>query len=126
MSKMTAKTKKMKKEALLLSLEKNMGVVTVSCKAANLPRRTYYDWINEDDDFRKSVDELQNVALDFVESKLINQINDDNTTATIFYLKCKGRDRGYIERQDFDHTTKGDKIQPNVIHLGNGVKPNKE
>jgi hypothetical protein len=123
---MTDKTKEMLKEKLLASLEENMGIVTVSCKSAGVPRQTYYDWINNDKEFAKAVEELKNVTLDFVESKLISQINADNMTGIIFYLKCKGIKRGYIERQSIDHTTQGDKIKPNIINLGAGVKPEKD
>ena len=31
---------------------------------------------------------------------LQDAINDGNLTATIFFLKCKGKKRGYIERQE--------------------------
>ena len=58
---------------------------------------------NKDSKFKSAVDELQNVALDFVESKLFNQIHNDNPTATIFYLKTKGKKRGYIEQNIIEH-----------------------
>ena len=63
-------------------------------------RTTYYDWYNSDPEFKKEVDDLQNVALDFAESQLHKQIAENSTTATIFYLKTKGKKRGYIERQE--------------------------
>jgi len=34
---------------------------------------------------------------DFVESKLMNLINDNNVATTIFYAKTQMKDRGYIE-----------------------------
>jgi hypothetical protein len=34
---------------------------------------------------------------------LHKQIQDGNPTSTIFYLKTKGKKRGYIERQEFAH-----------------------
>jgi|TARA_R110000796_G_scaffold168058_3_gene284948 hypothetical protein len=89
-----------KKESLLKALEQSLGVVTVACKKANIPRSTYYKWLKEDQDFSAKVKEIENVALDFAESQLHTQIGEGNTSATIFYLKTKGKKRGYIERQE--------------------------
>ena len=89
-----------KKESLLKSLEQSLGVVTVACKKADIPRSTYYKWLNEDEVFAKAVREIENVALDFAESQLHKQIADNSTAATIFYLKTKGKKRGYVERQE--------------------------
>jgi len=88
------------KKALIEALEKSLGVVTTACKNVGVGRTTYYDWYNNDDVFRKNVDELQSVALDMAESQLHKQILDGNTSATIFYLKTKGKKRGYVERQE--------------------------
>ena len=88
------------KKALLEALEKTLGIVSNACKKADVGRTTYYEWYNNDEDFRKKADDLQNVALDFVESQLHKQIAKQSTAATIFYLKTKGKKRGYIERQE--------------------------
>ena len=42
-----------KKESLLAALEQSLGVVTVACKKADIPRSTYYKWLNEDADNRE-------------------------------------------------------------------------
>jgi hypothetical protein len=89
-----------KKKALLKALEKTLGVVTTACKKVDVCRTTYYDWMRNDAEFNKSVEELSNVALDFAESQLHKQISENSTAATIFYLKTKGKRRGYIERQE--------------------------
>lgn len=88
------------KKALLEALEQSLGVVTSACKKVGIGRTTYYDYYRNDPEFRAAVDELSNVALDFAESQLHRQIKDGNTAATIFYLKTKGKQRGYIERQE--------------------------
>jgi hypothetical protein len=88
------------KKALLQALEKSLGVVTSACKKIGVGRTTYYDWYNSDPEFKKQVDDLQNVALDMAESQLHKQILDSNTSATIFYLKTKGKNRGYVERTE--------------------------
>ncbi len=92
------------KKNLLEALEQSLGIVTTACKIVGCARSTFYKYYKDDQDFRASVDELENLTLDFVESKLHKQIENDNTTATIFYLKTKGKKRGYIERKEVEMT----------------------
>ena len=111
------KSRHIKKEAIIKALEKTLGIVTMACKQTDIPRSTYYKWLKEDEEFAKEVRELENVALDFAESKLHQRIEVGSTAATIFYLKTKGRKRGYEERQTFDVTTQGDKINKIEIEI---------
>jgi hypothetical protein len=108
------KSRHLKKEALLQALVNSLGVVTVACRAIDIPRSTYYKWLNEDDAFAKEVKDINNIALDYAESQLHKQIGDGNTSATIFYLKTKGKQRGYIERSELDLTSGDEPIKINV------------
>ncbi|QDP51705.1 MAG: hypothetical protein Unbinned92contig1003_18 [Prokaryotic dsDNA virus sp.] len=103
-----------KKETMLAALESSLGVVTTACKKTGIPRSTYYKWLKEDSDFADKVKDIENVSLDFAESKLFEQMQDNNTSATIFYLKTKGRKRGYWEKQQFDVTTDDEPIKINI------------
>jgi hypothetical protein len=38
------------------------------------------------------------MTIDFAESQLHKQIKEGSTAATIFFLKTKGKQRGYVER----------------------------
>lgn len=40
--------------------------------------------------------------VDKCESRLLKAVENDDTTAIIFALKCLGKDRGYIERQQIE------------------------
>ena len=88
------------KKALLAALEKSLGVVTTACKSAELSRETFYKYYNNDPQFKESVDSIGEMAIDFAESKLHKLIQDENPTAIIFYLKTKGKKRGYVERHE--------------------------
>ena len=88
-----------KKKALLEALEKSLGVVTTACKKVGVGRTMFYEYM-KDTLSAKQVEDIANIALDFAESQLHKQIQDGNTAATIFYLKTKGKRRGYIERQE--------------------------
>ena len=87
---------------MLDALEKSLGVVTSACKTVGVGRTTHYLWMQEDKEYKAAVDELSDVAIDFAESQLHKQIKEGNSTATIFFLKTKGKKRGYIERQEVD------------------------
>ena len=108
------KSRHIKKESILKALEKSLGVVTVACKSVDVPRSTYYKWLNEDEEFAKEVKDIENIALDFGESQLHKQIGDGNTSATIFFLKTKGKKRGYIERSELDLSSGDEPIKINV------------
>ena len=88
------------KKAILEALEKSLGVVTTACRTVGIGRTTFYQWLQDDEAFAKQVDDIQNIALDYAESQLHKQIGDGSTAATIFYLKTKGKKRGYVERQE--------------------------
>jgi hypothetical protein len=88
------------KKAMVEALEKSLGVVTTACKTVGIARATHYLWMNTDDEYKQAVEDISNVALDFAESQLHKQIKEGNSTSTIFYLKTKGKKRGYVERQE--------------------------
>jgi lipid II:glycine glycyltransferase (peptidoglycan interpeptide bridge formation enzyme) len=117
------------KKALLDALEKSLGVVTTACKKVGVGRTTYYEWYNNDTEFKDKVDELKNVALDFAESQLHKQIQSNSTAATIFYLKTQGKKRGYIEKQEIDLTSGNEQINKIEIeifeHKGNNSSKEK-
>jgi len=88
------------KEAMLDAMEKNLGIVTDSCRQIGISRDTHYRWLKEDKQYKKAIKDIENVALDFAESALLQQIKKGNPLSTMFYMKCKGKKRGYIEQQD--------------------------
>ena len=90
---------------MIEALEKSLGVVTTAVKNVGIHRSTFYVWYNDDQDFKKEVDSIGDIAIDFAESQLHKQIQDGNPTSTIFYLKCKAKKRGYVERTEITGVT---------------------
>ena len=87
---------------MLEALEKSLGVVTTAAKSVGIDRSTHYKWMESDPDYKAAVESLADVALDFAESQLHKQIQNGEVSSTIFYLKTKGKKRGYIERQELE------------------------
>lgn len=59
--------------------------------------------------------ECEEDGLDFAECKLLDLIKSGDRTAIIFYLKCKGKERGYIERKEFSGPGGSPLTPPNVV-----------
>jgi len=106
----TKYTTRQQKKAMLDALRQTLGIVTAACDKAGVSRATHYRWLAEDADYKAAVADLSEVAKDFAESSLFQQIRNQEASATIFFLKTKARDRGYIERKDLDLTSKGEHI----------------
>ena len=97
--------KKNKKDMFLKCLHNNHGHISEACKSASVPRRTYYNWLEADIKFKEQVEHTQEALIDHVESRLMQKINDLDTTSIIFFLKCKAKHRGYTERTELQLST---------------------
>lgn len=111
------------KRAMLEALEKSLGVVTTAAKIVGIDRSTHYKWLTSDEKYKKAVEEINNVALDFVESKLFKSIEKGRDAPIIFYLKTKGKNRGYVERQEITGLDGDSLVAPTIIVNTSGVAP---
>jgi hypothetical protein len=120
------------KKAMIEALKKTFGRVSQAAEIVGINRCTHYKWLESDPEYKEMVEEINEASIDFVELKLFekitgvtvqNGINNDgepmiytqppSDTAIIFYLKTKGKKRGYVERQEIDHSGSGIPIQIN-------------
>jgi len=99
MSKKSTQFDTIKKEAMIEALNKTLGLVSHACKIVGIHRSTHYDWLRNDEEYKLAVESTNDLVLDMAESSLYKQINQGNTAATIFYLKTRGKKRGYQENQ---------------------------
>ena len=98
------------KETMLEALEKSLGIVTEACDKTGLSRTQHYKWYKEDEAYRNSVDSIDSKFIDFAESHLKKQIEKGSTQATTFFLRTRGRKRGYSEKQEVDITSGNEPI----------------
>lgn len=103
-----------RKTAFLQVFGKKAGIITATCKAVGISRNTFYEWLKADKSFAIDVTELNEQQIDFTESKLMSKIRSGNMTAIIFFLKCKGKARGWVERQELTGAAGADLIPPDV------------
>lgn len=92
------------KQRMLDALSETRGIVTGAAKMIFIDRQTHYNWLKEDADYKEKVDAIQDIVLDFVENKFYDKIDSNDVTAQIFFLKCKGKKRGYREKDVEEQT----------------------
>lgn len=78
-------------------LMESMGNVSIVCKKLGISHDTYYRWAKNNDEILTAQYYAGEAALDWVESKLFSRIAEGDVTSIIFYLKTKGRYRGYAQ-----------------------------
>ena len=100
----TTKYNNPKKTLMIQALTKSLGNVSSACKSIGIERSTHYDWLESDPNYKNEVESISDYSLDFVESKLIENINDKKESSIFFYLKCKGKKRGWIEKSEIQNT----------------------
>lgn len=74
------------------------GILASAANALGCSRATIYNAIERNPAIKAVYADESEKVIDFVESKLLDRINKGDTTAMIFFLKTKGKSRGYVER----------------------------
>jgi len=91
-------------EQVAEAIKASRGILTVASRRLGIDRRTIARYIERHPELRTVQVEATDRIVDLAEGKLYQAINEGNLTAIIFTLKCKGRARGWIDRQTVEHT----------------------
>jgi DNA-binding Lrp family transcriptional regulator len=86
---------------IIKALEKNAGVITAAAESLGMDRASLSRRINKSEKLKTACEEISESMVDLAEGKLLLALRNGNMTAIIFYLKTKGKARGYIERSEF-------------------------
>jgi len=72
--------------------------ISAACEAFGISRETHYEWLTNLT-YKKEYESIQESLIDFAESQLLKNIQSGKETSLIFFLKCRGKHRGYLERE---------------------------
>ncbi len=78
------------------------GAITIAAKRLGTSYRHLKKYIDANDKLTEVLHGIEESNLDAAESALFAAIREGNVTATIFYLKTKGKGRGYVEHDKQD------------------------
>lgn len=89
---MTDERKDAIKKQILERLLKNFTILSV-CNAVGIDRKTFYRWIEEDNEFKKvayeNILESKKDITDMAYTRLVNHISEGNLTAIMYWLNNK-------------------------------------
>lgn len=98
------KKRKPTQKEIISVYEKKGCNVTATCKALGINRTTFYNWRKRSEKLDAMLEEVEESIIDYAESKLVEHIQEGDTTCLIFFLKTKGKKRGYVEKVEQDVT----------------------
>lgn len=89
-------------EKIIQIYEKKGCNITATCTALGISRKTFYEWKEKKKKLAEGLEAAEEAIIDFAESKLVEHINNDDVQALIFFLRTKGKKRGYVEKTEAD------------------------
>lgn len=89
-------------EKIIQVYEKKGCNITATCTALGISRKTFYEWKEKKKKLAEGLEEVDESILDWAESKLKEHIDSNDLQALIFFLRTKGKKRGYVEKTEAD------------------------
>jgi len=99
---------RLSKKAITEALQQACGRVTEAARRLGCSREHLHRRIRSDAALQAALDSAREELIDLAESKLVEKIRQGNLTAIIFALKTLGKQRGYTERMELQHSGQGE------------------
>ena len=97
------------------ALHSSAGLMAPAAKRLGCTRQTINNYARIYPTVKLAIANAREDILDLAESKLFTAINSGEAWAICFFLKTKGKVRGYVERTESDITTNGEAIKSSPI-----------
>jgi len=101
-------------EILKKAIQEKAGIVSYVAEALKVTSRQVYRWRNKSKKVEQWFAETRIAVTDLAEATLLKNIKAGKTADTIFYLKCHGKARGYVERMEVSGPNGADLIPPEM------------
>ena len=100
---------------IITAIRKNRGMVPKAARSLGCKRDTIYRAAERHASVRQALEDEREVRLDQAEQALFKAIDAGEGWAVCFYLKCQGKRRGYVERQEI--VSRGDGRVEHAVHF---------
>lgn len=95
------KKKKFTQAEIEQALRDSAGLQYLAANKLRCAPSTVTNYVKANKRLQRVVEECEESRIDLAEGKLAEKIGEGDLTAIIFFLKTKGKNRGYTERQEF-------------------------
>lgn len=126
----------LKEETIQRAIVDSNGQITSMAKILNVGYDGLRKYLTKNKHIQDLLNQYKEAQISYVEDKLMKQIDNNNLTAMIFYLKCHGKHKGWRERDEQAVTDKrsitfnyklvvGDKKQRQITNeklMNNGMR----
>lgn len=82
------------------------GNVSAVARRFGVTRSAVHNLIAANDDLRTITADCREQGLDDAEDSLMKAVTEGEAWAVCFFLKTQGKKRGYVERQEIEHSDK--------------------
>jgi len=96
--------RKRRQRIWLEAFAKSSFNVKAACDAAGIKRNAYYQWKRLYPEFVEAYNTAVEEKKDFIEDSLMKNIKAGDSSCIIFASKTQLKDRGYIEKQEIEHS----------------------
>lgn len=90
--------------AIETAIKEKRGNISAVARSFGVSRNAIDNRINKSPVLKEALKQARDTMLDNAETALYDDALNGNTTALIFFLKTQGKARGYVERQELQHT----------------------
>lgn len=87
-------------EEIIRALEAKQGLISLAAKSLRITHQTIDNRIRQSKTLQDALALINEANLDISESTLYTMIKKKSLGAICFHLKCKGKHRGWVERQE--------------------------
>ena len=87
-------------EEVVRAIERAKGFLTIAAKKMGVTYQAIWNRMQRSEKIRDIVEQIRESHLDFSEIKLLKNITRGDPASIFFHLKCLGKKRGYVERQE--------------------------
>ena len=89
-------------EQIAKALKASGGLITHAARKLGVTQPAVSQRVKSSEFLQAVIQEITESTLDLAESQLMEKIREGHIAAIIFYLKTKGRDRGFSERMEIN------------------------